>query len=151
MFLILFIIAICVMIFAYIVQYVSYRRSRVADEVCDLMGLKKYLIEVFNSEYEISEKPYSKEKYIAAAQGLDSTFKQKLSNTLHQHITRSELSRKKRQLKKNPDVDIDTLFPNFSSEIRRVAHVLSEEIDQKFRKEILTSENGNGGKRRRRR
>ena len=151
MLLLLMFIAICAMIVTYIFQYVSYQRSRIADDVCGLMGLEKYLIEVFDSEYDASDHPYSKKKYLEAAQGLNSTFKQRLSNTLHEHHSRSDLSLKRKQLKQNSNIDVEDLFPNFLPEIRRVAHVLSEEIDMKFRKEISANESAESGKRRRRR
>ena len=144
-------LAVFVMIVAYVIQYLSYRKSVTADKLCKLMNLDGYLNEAFENEYEGSDKPYSKEAYFHEVIGLSGTYHRKLSNTLHEHHNRGELSRKIKQLKQNPDMDIDTMFPGFLTEVRRVAKSLSREIDSKLRKEVTAEKQNIGAKRRRRR
>ena len=151
MILLLMAIAVCVMIITYIIQYTSYRKSLIADEVCKFMNLDAHLDEAFKNEYNNAGKPYSRELYFNEVMGLKETFQRKLSNTLHEHHNRGDLSKKIKQLKQNPDMDIDAVFPNFMTEVRRVAHNLSLEIDNKLRKEMAEDNQGAGTKRRRRR
>lgn len=151
MILLLIQIAVCVMIITYVVQYMSYRKSVKADEVCRLMNLDAYLAEAFENGYKSTDKPYSREVYFHEVTGLSETYHRKLSNTLHEHHNRGDLSQKIKKLKQNPNIDIDALLPGFMTEVRRVAHDLSLEIDSKLRKKVTGDNQSAGTKRRRRR
>ena len=151
MILLLMEIAVFVMIITYIIQYMSYRKSVTADKICKLMNLDAYLDEAFENQYSSSDKPYSREFYFREKMGLSETYHRKLSNALHEHHNRGDLSYKIKQLKQNPDMDIDAIFPGFMTEVRRAAHNLSLEIDSKLRKELTGDNQSAGTKRRRRR
>ncbi|MEP3891093.1 MAG: hypothetical protein ABJN69_11580 [Hellea sp.] len=151
MLLLLMVVAGFVMIAGYVIQYLAYRKSVKADEVCRLMNLDAYLAEASENGYSSSDKPYSREVYFNEVTGLSETYHRKLSNTLHEHHNHGDLSQKIKKLKQNPNMDIDALFPGFMTEVRRVAHDLSLEIDNKLRKRAASDSPHASTKRRRRR
>jgi len=103
-------------------EYFSNRRSMIADDVCDLLGIEAQFAEIYKAEYDPQSPEYSQEEYFANAKDFHGTFKYHLSNKLHTFHSAGELSKKRSFLKKNPGADIDKTFPGFATEVRRVAH-----------------------------
>jgi len=132
-------------------EYFSNRRSMIADDVCDLLGIEAQFRDIYTAEYDPQSPEYTHEQYFANAKDFHGTLKYHLSNKLHSFHSASELSKKRNFLKKNPGADIDKTFPGFATEVRRVAHKLTEELKTKLHNDALAQLEGTKRKRRRRR
>ena len=132
-------------------EYFSNRRSMIADDVCDLLGVEDQFAEIYKAEFDSQSPEYTQEQYFTNAKDFHGTLKYHLSNKLHSFHSASELSKKRNFLKKNPGADIDKTFPGFATEVRRVAHKLTEELKMKLHNDALAELDGTKRKRRRRR
>lgn len=144
-------IAIGVVIFTTIKEYLSNRRSKIADDVIDLLGLETQFEEIYRAEYDPQSPEYTQEEYFTNAKDFHLTLKYQLSNKLHTFHSSGELSKKRSFLKKNPKAEIDKVFPGFGTEVRRIAHKLTEELKTKLHNDAMAKLEGPKRKRRRRR
>jgi len=151
MLLYLIIIAAAVGIFTSLKEYLSNRRSIIADDVFDLLRLDDDFEEIYKSEYNPESPEYTQEQYFANTKDFHGTFKHHLSNKLHEFHSARELSQKRSLLKNNPNAELDKVFPGFETEVRRVAHKLTEELKTKLHNDALAKLDGSKRKRRRRR
>ncbi len=151
MLLYIFLIAAGFAIFASLKEFFSNRRSMVADDVCDLLGIDAQFEEIYKAEYDPQSPEYTQEQYFTNAKDFHGTFKYHLSNKLHSFHSAGELSKKRNFLKQNPNAEIDKVFPGFGTEVRRVAHSLTEELKTKLHNDALAELEGTKRKRRRRR
>ena len=138
-------------IFASIKEFLSNRRSMIADDVCDLMKVESQFRDIYTAEYDSQSPEYTQEQYFTNAKDFHGTLKYHLSNKLHTFHSAGELSKKRNFLKKNPEAEIDKVFPGFGTEVRRVATNLTEELKTKLHNDALAELEGTKRKRRRRR
>ena len=132
-------------------EYFSNRRSMIADDVCDLLGVEDQFAEIYKAEFDPQSPEYTQEQYFANANDFHGTLKYHLSNKLHSFHNAGELKKKRAFLKKNPGADIDRTFPGFGTEVRRVSNKLTEELKTKLHNDALAELEGPKRKRRRRR
>jgi hypothetical protein len=151
MLLYIFLIASGFVIFARLKEYFSNRRSMIADDVCDLLGIEAQFEKIYSAEFDPQSPEYSQEQYFANAKDFHGTFKYHLSNKLHSFHSAGELSKKRSFLKNNPKAEIDKIFPGFETEVRRISHKLTEELKTKLHNDALAELEGTKRKRRRRR
>lgn len=151
MLLYLIIIAAGVGLFTFVREYLSNRRSIIADDVIDLLHLERQFEDFYKAEYDSESPEYTQEEYFTNAKDFHGTFKYHLSNKLHTFHGAGELSKKRSFLKKNPSAELDKVFPGFETEVRRVAHILIEELKTKLHNDALAKLEGRKRKRRRRR
>ena len=146
-----FLIASGFVIFARLKEYFSNRRSMIADDVCDLLGIEAEFERIYKAEFDPQSPEYTQEQYFANAKDFHGTFKYHLSNKLHSFHNASELSKKRSFLKNNPKAEIDKIFPGFETEVKRVSYKLTEELKTKLHNDALAKLEGNKPKRSRRR
>jgi len=132
-------------------EYFSNRRSMIADDVCDLLGIEDKFKATYTAEFDPQSPEYTQEQYFANANDFHGTLKYHLSNKLHSFHNAGELKKKRAFLKKNPGADIDRTFPGFGTEVRRVSNKLTEELKTKLHNDALAELEGPKRKRRRRR
>ncbi len=136
---------------ASIKEFVSNRRSMIADDVCDLLKIETEFQNIYTAEFDAQSPNYTREQFFTNAKDFHGTLKYHLSNKLHTFHSASDIRKKRAFLKSNPGADIDKTFPGFGTEVRRVSHKLTEELKTKLHNDALAKLNGTKRKRSRRR